>query len=140
MSAASIPTDAAARAYDQAATTILCDCGCHPQSVKECACGRAEEMRTALAAEARSGKSGDEIVAGYVARYGEKILVAPPAKGFNLVAWTGPAIGLLGAAFVIVAMIRRWRRISSELPPAPPGNAPDDADLVRLRRQVEDLR
>jgi cytochrome c-type biogenesis protein CcmH len=131
--------NAVSQAYEQAATTILCDCGCHPQSVKECACGRAGEMRTALAAEAKSGKSGDAIVAGYVARYGEKILVSPPAKGFNLVAWTGPAIGLLGAVLVIAAMIRRWRRVSHDLPPNPPG-VEDEADLIRLRRQVEDLR
>ena len=31
--------------YDEAINTILCDCGCHPQTVKECACGRAAEMR-----------------------------------------------------------------------------------------------
>jgi len=139
MSAEPVPTSAVSQAYEQAVTTILCDCGCPPQSVKACACGHAGEMRTALAAEARSGKSGDAIVAGYVARYGEKILVSPPAKGFNLVAWTGPAVGILGATIVIAAMIRRWRRVSSAVSPVPP-EAPDEADLVRLRRQVEDLR
>ena len=39
----------AAMAYDEseylkAAETILCDCGCHPQSVADCACGRAAEL------------------------------------------------------------------------------------------------
>lgn len=137
-----VPEGTAGRAYEQAAATILCDCGCHPQSVKECACGHAEEMRVALAADAGSGKSGEQIIAAYVAKYGQKILVSPPASGFNLVAWVGPAIGLLGATIVIVSIVRRWHRASAarppEIPPAPDAN--DDAYLARLHRDVEELR
>ena len=133
---------AASAAYERAATSLLCDCGCHPQSVKECACGRAEEMRVALAQDAASGKSGEAIVASYVAKHGQKILVSPPASGFNLIAWTGPAIGLLGATVMIAFMLRRWRRASAALPQetAPPASATDDAYLARLRREVEEGR
>jgi cytochrome c-type biogenesis protein CcmH/NrfF len=85
--------------------------------------------------------SGDEIVAAYVARHGQKILVAPPATGFNLIAWVGPAIGILGAAVMIALMIGRWRRASASLgAAAPPAAAPDDAYLARLRRELEDSR
>jgi cytochrome c-type biogenesis protein CcmH/NrfF len=132
---------AAATAYERAATALLCDCGCHPQSVKDCACAHAEELRVALASDARSGMSGDEIVAAYVARHGQKILVAPPATGFNLIAWVGPAIGILGAAVMIALMIGRWRCASASLgAAAPPAAAPDDAYLARLRRELEDSR
>jgi len=132
----------AARAYEQAATSLLCDCGCPPQSVKECACGRAEEMRAALAQDARAGKSGDQIVADYVSRFGQKVLVSPPASGFNLVAWTGPAIGLLGTAILITMTIRRWRRTHAAIPVAalPLPAAGDEAYRARLRRDVENLR
>ena len=143
MSAAeAVPTGAAGAAYEQASTTLLCDCGCHPQSVKECACGRAGELRVALARDATSGKSGDEIVAAYVARYGQKILVSPPAHGFNLVAWVGPSIGLLGAAVIIAFTIRRWQRTSAAAPAgtAGPSTATDDAYLSRLRHDLEDSR
>ena len=80
IAAIAIPQGAAGAAYEKAASTILCDCGCHPQSVKECACSRAEEMRQAIATEAASGTGGDAIVAGYVARYGQKILISPEAS------------------------------------------------------------
>jgi len=132
----------AGQAYEQAATALLCDCGCHPQSIKECACGRAEELRVALAKDVAAGRSGDEIIAAYVARYGQKVLVAPPATGFNLVAWTGPAIGLLGAAVMITLMIRRWHRLSAALPAetVPPSSAMDEAYLARLRHDVEESR
>jgi cytochrome c-type biogenesis protein CcmH/NrfF len=132
----------AAKEYDRAAKLLLCDCGCNPQSIKDCACGRADELRGLLAQDARSGKTADEIVAAYVAKNGQKILVSPPASGFNLVAWAGPAIGLLAAAVLITVMIRRWHRAgaatASEAPPPPP--ATDEVYLARLRKDVEDFR
>jgi len=136
-----VPEGAAGKAYERAATTLLCDCGCNPQSIKECACGRAEELRVSLAKDASSGKSGDEIVAAYVTKYGQKILVAPPATGFNLIAWTAPAIGVLGAAILITLMIRRWHRASAETASETvPASSSDDAYLARLRKEVEEGR
>jgi cytochrome c-type biogenesis protein CcmH/NrfF len=137
-----VPAGAAGQAYERAATQLLCDCGCNPQSIKECACGRAEELRVALAQDASAGKSGDEIIAAYVAKSGQKILVSPPASGFNLIAWTGPAIGLLGATVMIALMIKRWHRSSAALPAeaVPPTTALDEAYLARLRRDVEESR
>ncbi len=137
-----VPQGPAGAAYDKAATTILCDCGCHPQSVKDCACGRAEDMRVALAADAASGKSGDAIIASYVARYGQKILVAPPVAGFNLVAWAGPAVGLLAAAVTVTLVVRRWRRTSPAPEPLATGSPADvdQAYLRRLRKELEEGR
>ena len=136
------PEGAAGKAYEFAANTLLCDCGCNPQSIKECACGRAEELRVALAKDAGAGKSGEEIVAAYVAKHGQKILVSPPASGFNLVAWAGPAIGLFGAAVMIAFMIRRWQSSSAALPAetVPSPSPADEAYLARLRKDVEEGR
>jgi cytochrome c-type biogenesis protein CcmH/NrfF len=137
-----VPGGAAGKEYEHAATALLCDCGCNPQSIKECACGRAEELRVSLAADAASGKSGDAIIASYVAKHGQKILVSPPASGFNLIAWTGPAIGLLGATVLIAFMLKRWQRASAARPKdtAPSVSATDDAYLVRLRKELEEGR
>jgi cytochrome c-type biogenesis protein CcmH/NrfF len=137
-----VPEGEAAKAYEKASTMLLCDCGCNPQSIKECACGRAEDLRVSLAKDAAAGRSGDEIIAAYVAKHGQKILVSPPASGFNLVAWAGPAIGLLAAALMIALTIRRWRRASAARPQEPvvPTPPADDAYLARLRREIEDGR
>ena len=137
-----VPEGAAGKAYEFAANTLLCDCGCNPQSIKECACGRAEELRVALAQDAGAGKTGDAIVAAYVSKYGQKILVSPPASGFNLIAWTGPAIGVLSATVLIAFMLRRWQRASAGLPQetVPPASPADDAYLARLRKDVEEGR
>lgn len=136
-----VPQGAAGVAYEKAAKALLCDCGCNPQSIKECACSRAEELRVSLAADAASGKTGEQIIAAYVAKHGQKILVSPPATGFNLVAWIGPAVGLLGAALVMVVVIQRWRRESRAVLEHP-GQAPtiDPADQARLNRDLEEMR
>lgn len=137
-----VPEGSAFQAYEFAAKKLLCDCGCNPQSIKECACGRAEELRVSLARDANDGKTGETIVAAYVAEHGQKILVAPPASGFNLIAWTGPAIGVLTATVMIAFMLRRWRRVSAARPqdPVTPPSAEDDAYLSRLRKDVEEGR
>jgi len=137
-----VPEGAAGKAYEFAANALLCDCGCNPQSIKECACGRAEELRVALAQDAGAGKTGDAIVAAYVSKHGQKILVAPPASGFNLIAWTGPAIGVLSATVLIAFMLRRWQRASAALPQetVPPASPADDAYLARLRKDLEEGR
>jgi len=129
------------------ATTILCDCGCHPQSVHACACGRAAEMREEIAAALTGGgpggrpQSAKQVIAAYVARYGEKIRIAPTKRGFNLVAWLGPSIALLTAGVALSLALRRWRAHSPGVPV--PAGVPADLDpayLQRLRRELGDER
>lgn len=135
-----IPPDVDAVQFEKATRTILCDCGCHPQSVYDCACGRAAELRDEIAGMIRAGRSGEDVIEGFVARQGEQVRIAPLARGFNLVAWLGPAFLFLGAAVALVLVLRRWRRSA---PAAPDGQAPiavvdpDDPYLARLREEVE---
>lgn len=125
--------------FEKAAKTILCDCGCHPQSVFDCACGRAEEMRQEIAAEIRAGKSGEEVIGAYVARYGEQVQIAPTARGFNLVAWLGPLLLLLVSTAGVLLLLRRWRGAQArEEPVERPGPDPDDPYLARLRKDLEE--
>jgi len=142
-----VPAAAAddAAEYDLAARTILCDCGCHPQSVHDCACARAAEMRDEIRARIEQGQSGEQVIASYVAEHGEAIRITPVARGFNLVAWLGPLAGLLAAAGALVLVVRRWVRTPHGARPAAGGPAPplapdDGAYRERLRREVEELR
>ena len=130
-------------AYEKAAGAILCDCGCHPQSVLACACSHAEEMREAIAAEAKAGRTAEEIIAGFVARSGESILVVPRAEGFNLLAWLGPGVALVIAIAGMALLVRRWRAGGSREALAHPAGAappPDETDLARLKRAIDELR
>ena len=124
--------------YEKATSTILCDCGCHPQSVHACACGRAAEMREEMHAMVASGMSGDEVIARYVERGGEQVLIVPEAKGFNLLAWLGPLGGLLAASAVLLLVLRRWSgRRAAEIESIAPTPAADDPYHNRLRDALE---
>ena len=140
--AASAPALAApADEFQTAASTILCDCGCHPQSVADCTCGRAAEMRSEIQALIDGGMTGDAVVASYVERYGDKIRIAPTASGFNLLAWLGPLVLLVLGAAGVTWLAKRLSRSAAAAahepaPPAPP--VVDEAYLARLRREVEE--
>lgn len=134
--------------YEKAIETIRCDCGCHPQSVKDCACGRATEMRREIhdemSADPLTGKpemSADELIARYVERQGEQILIAPAAAGFNLLAWLGPLGGLLVASAGVVLLLRHWhrKRPAAVAAPVAPLPQPDDPYLERLNKELEEL-
>lgn len=137
----------AALAYDEAeylkaAERVLCDCGCHPQSVAACACGRAAELREEMRAMVAGGMTGDAVIASYVAKHGEKILIAPDAVGFNLLAWLGPLAMLLVGIVAIVLLVRRWGPkkggVSGDTSQAE--LSPDDPYVTKLRRELEDMQ
>ena len=134
--------------YNEIIRTIRCDCGCHPQSVESCACGRAEQMRASIA-ELVEGPNGREpltakaVIAQYVAEQGEQIRIAPAAVGFNLLAWLGPLVGLvlgLGAAFAVVRHLARSTdtRVAEGRVETVPPVALDDPYRDKLRRQLEE--
>jgi cytochrome c-type biogenesis protein CcmH len=90
------------------------------------------------------GMTGDEVIAAYVAKHGEKILIAPDASGFNLFAWLGPLALLLVGTVVIVLLVRRWSAKKAGKADAAPGAstdlAPDDPYVSKLRRELEEMR
>jgi cytochrome c-type biogenesis protein CcmH/NrfF len=88
---------------------ILCDCGCHPQSVYACACGRSDEMWRMLGDLVVKTGSGEAALAAYVEEHGEKVLLAPKAEGINQFAWLGPLGGLLLAIVAVILILRRWK-------------------------------
>ena len=124
---------------------IICMCGtCGRKNLAECTCGVAEEMRQELAGLVSSGKTKDEVIQYYVAKYGsQEPLASPIDKGFNRLAWLFPyAIGGFGA-IAGVFMVRKWARRSPAFEPPPQAAAAppaEDAALqARLDRELENL-
>ena len=128
--------------YLKAAERVLCDCGCHPQSVAACACGRAAELRDEMRTMVAGGMTGDEVIASYVAKHGEKILIAPDAEGFNLFAWLGPLAGLLLAVVAVILILRRWKGNPEEEPDTGTelDTTLDAGYLSRLNKDLEKMQ
>ena len=90
---------------------VMCLCGC-VAIVNQCphqGCSTHEEVQAAIGKLAEEGKSEPEILQALAARYGTKILAAPPAKGFNIAAWALPGLGLVFGLVVVVMVVRRMR-------------------------------
>ena len=131
---------------------LICPCSCG-EILSGCTCETGKAMQGYVDREIKAGKSKDQIEASLVNQYGEVILGAPKAKGFNLLVWVAPflatALGFLIASVVLL----RWVRHRA---PAMPGGAvgPDggpagtggpsataEQDLEALRERAEaDLR
>ncbi len=86
---------------------LMCDCGCGDILVN-CTCERSEEFRGIINGMIQSGKTKKEVIASFVAQFGEVILSSPPASGFNLVAYIAPGVALFIGLGVAVVFVRRW--------------------------------
>lgn len=80
---------------------------CQSVSVADSPSDQARDMREIIVQQVAEGRSDEEIVAFFVERYGEWIVLAPPPRGSTLALWLlPPAAVLIG---VIMALGRRRR-------------------------------
>jgi cytochrome c-type biogenesis protein CcmH len=98
---------------DAVERSISCPCPC-TLDVFTCRtsmpCGFSPRMHTDVVALAEGGYTADEILAAFVATYGETARMAPSKQGFNLVGWGAPFAALGTGAIVVAALVRRWGR------------------------------
>jgi cytochrome c-type biogenesis protein CcmH len=82
----------------------------------------ADRMRAFIRERIAAGDTKSEIKDKLVAQFGESVLAAPPARGFNLLAWLVPIAGGLIAAVAVAVLAVRWSR-SRATPPGRPSTA-----------------
>jgi cytochrome c-type biogenesis protein CcmH len=94
----------------------------------------ADRMRSFIRARIAAGDTKSEIKSKLVDQFGESVLAAPPKRGFNLLAWLLPFVGLGIGGAVLALLARRWSRTGEETVPADPsgnGRGPLDPELER---------
>jgi cytochrome c-type biogenesis protein CcmH/NrfF len=87
------------------------------------------------------GKTAQQVLDAFVAKYGEKALMAPKPKGFNLAGYLVPGVTILSAGAALVVVIFRRRRAVAAAAPVP-GAAPrtaSDEEMERLRRALAEV-
>lgn len=97
----------------------------------------ADRMRSFIRARIAAGDTKTEIKDALVAEFGEAVLAEPPAKGFNLLAWVLPFVGLAAAAAVIAVLARRWTTASRARRQAATGADPSSNGSARLDPELE---
>jgi cytochrome c-type biogenesis protein CcmH len=93
----------------------------------------AERMRAFIRERIAAGDTKSEIKDKLVAQFGEGVLAAPPARGFNLLAWLLPIAGALAAVVAVAFLARRWSRSRADASAgaSADGGRPLDPDLER---------
>jgi cytochrome c-type biogenesis protein CcmH len=92
---------------------------CQNQSLADSNAQIAVDLRREVLTLIRDGRSDGEIRDYLVQRYGEFVLYRPRVGAATWLLWFGPAVLLIGGAFVVVGLVRRR---------APRTDAPDDTD------------
>ena len=105
---------------------------CQSLSVADSPSETANQMRAIVRERLAAGETPEQVTAYFVEKYGTWILLAPPRRGFDLLVWVVPFVGLaLGLVLAGLAM-RRWSRRSAAEPPV----AVDAATRERIRREM----
>ena len=79
---------------------------CQNESVADSPSELAVQMRALIRTRLQSGEAPDAIVAYFVSRYGEWILLDPPRRGVGWLLWTAPGVALLLGLLVTAAFVR----------------------------------
>ena len=103
---------------------------CKTVSIAESMSDTAVAMRATVEEQIEAGRSDDEIITYFTDRYGEWVLMDPPASGDTLPLWLIP----LGVAAAAVALLLTRRRADDE-----PGEL-SDADRERVSAAVDRMR
>lgn len=103
------PSTAQDEAYVRVAKQLRCPV-CQQLSILDSPAELAVEMRSVVRERLDAGDSEEEVLAYFVSKYGQWVLLDPPKEGFNLVVWLGPVALLLGGAVVLTRVFRDWLR------------------------------
>jgi len=111
---------------------------CQNESVADSPAELAKQMRALIREKLAAGEPPDQIIAYFVSRYGEWILLDPPRKGLTWAVWLAPPAMFLVGIALVAAFLRR----SVARTPAPGSrgdpNAPQSAAREDRRDEVVD--
>lgn len=137
----SMGASSAASRFNDLSHRLMCQCGC-AQLLGECdhvGCpSRGQEMAD-LQAEINVGKTDQQILTWFAAKYGATVLAAPPTHGFDLLAWVAP-FAVFGAALLgTILLIKHWGNLpGGKMQPVAVSN-PNKMDLAE-RARIEQIR
>lgn len=125
------------------ANQVMCTCGCgdtagscsHPGAAFSGPCEVAKGKLKEINERVGRGESNDSIKQSLVQEYGEGVLAAPPARGFNWFAYTFPAVAFAIGLGLVIMIIRQWRHRPAVAPAS--GPAVSAEMLEHARRQIE---
>lgn len=80
---------------------------CQSENIDDSDAGIARDLRLLVRERLVAGDSDAEVLDYVVARYGEYVLLSPPAQGANLLLWAAGPLLLLAGAGIAAGTLRR---------------------------------
>jgi cytochrome c-type biogenesis protein CcmH len=126
---------------------LACNCGC-TLDVFTCrttdfSCTYSPRLHREVLALRSQGRNAQEILDAFVAKYGEKALMAPKPRGFNLAGYLVPGVAIAAVGGLLLAVISRRRTIAvASGDDAGTGTPPVTAsaeELERLRQALDEV-
>jgi cytochrome c-type biogenesis protein CcmH/NrfF len=124
--------------YNDLGHKMMCVCGCG-QILIECnhlGCPDSDRELSELRAGLSHGDGDTTILESFQAKYGPTVLAAPMLTKFNLVAWFVPPVVLLIGIVATIALVRKWKLRTVEMPAVPTTTA-FQAARERIRKETE---
>lgn len=110
------PPASQAQQVQQIAAGLHCPI-CKDLSVADSPAPLAQQMRQEIAQKLRAGESADQIRAGFVAAYGDSVLMSPPRQGVAGAVYYLPLLVLAAGLITAFTLLRRWLRAPQPDPP-----------------------
>ena len=128
---------------------LACTCGCtldvYTCRTTDFTCGVSPAMHREVVRLVQQGQTDEEVIGAFVAQYGETVLMAPPRRGFNMVGYVLPGLGILGIGATMLWMLLGRERSGPALAAAgSPAVSHADAsisteDAALLEKELGDL-
>jgi cytochrome c-type biogenesis protein CcmH len=109
---------------------------CWTQPVSEHYSEVAEKIRKEVREMVAAGSSRDEILDHFVAQYGERILAAPRATGFNGLVYILPWLALVLGAWLLIILLKKLR---APVPVSNPAPLPDAQYTSAVEKEMKEL-
>ena len=126
---------------------LACNCGC-TLDVFTCrttdfSCTYSPRLHREVLALRQKGLTARQVLDAFVAKYGEKALMAPKPQGFNLAGYLVPSVAIATAGVALFAVISRRRAALDAAGPSATaeeaGYNPSREELERLQRALEEV-
>ena len=111
---------------------------CESTPLDVCPTQACSDWREVIRQQLSEGRSEEEIRSYFVEQYGDRVLAAPPRRGFNWLVWLGPIVGVLVGLVWFGRYLMTLRRPAQMVSNQPAETSPAEDDY--LNRLEQELR
>jgi cytochrome c-type biogenesis protein CcmH len=128
---------------------LKCSCPCNLDvftcRTTDFTCEYSPAMHREVMGLVQQGKTSEEVIAAFIGKYGERVLMAPRPAGFNLAGYLVPGVLVALAAGVLAIVLLRRHRMAEiaaagAAAPVPVAAAPvSSQEMERLKQALSEV-